>query len=198
MGNQLGFCPGPLPGSPFPRILNPLSPRLKYTDGRREIEYLDRHGFLEAIEDKEALCDASGCRCHGPILTCGHTDGPFYEPLFAQAYAAMCFHTCHCDLLPSAIGDGVPIDVGNVQVIDIKQDGNIDDEQTRLEATALGKNGCLKGKYAGWTLERYASQSCCPETQFQALTPQEAYMNYKVAPTLSELITGSVTIGICL
>lgn len=163
--------------------------------GRPELDYIDSRGALEIIEDKEALCDAAGCRCHGPSLTCGHTDGPFYEPLLAQAYANMCFHTCHCDLLPPAVGDGAVIDVGDVQVVATQQNNA---ERSNVEAVALGRSGCLKGKSAGWTLQRDAPKSCCPDTTFQAITPQEAYMNYKVAPTLSEMITGSVSIGVCL
>lgn len=132
------------------------------------------------------------------MLTCGHTDGYFYEPLLAQVYAAMCFDQCDCELAPPVVGDGELIDIGNVQIVDAEQHVGIDDEGAQLEAAALGEKGCLKGKSAGWTLEAYAAKSCCPSTAFQALTPQEAYMNYKVAPTLTELISGSVTIGLCL
>lgn len=80
---------------------------MRNRDGRLELDYIDRHGLLDVIENREALCDAAGCRCHGPATTCGHTDGHYYEPLFAQAYTEMCFHSCHCDLLPSVVGGGI-------------------------------------------------------------------------------------------
>ncbi|KAL8833910.1 MAG: hypothetical protein Q9170_004014 [Blastenia crenularia] len=119
--------------------------------GKAGLEFTDRRGFDDFIEDRAALCDAAGCRCHGPSLTCGHTDGPFYEPLFARVYAGMCFHTCYCDLLPSAVGDGAVSEIGDVEIAEAQQEhGNA---ATDLEAAVLGESGCLKGKSAGWTLQ---------------------------------------------
>ncbi|KAL8647995.1 MAG: hypothetical protein Q9210_005232, partial [Variospora velana] len=87
------------------------------------------------------------------------------------------------------------VNIGDVQVVETEPPRNTD-EESQLEAVELGERGCVKGKSAGWTLEAYAAKSCCPDTKFQALTPQEAYMKYKVAPTLSDLIAKSVTIGL--
>ncbi|KAL9017792.1 MAG: hypothetical protein Q9185_004881 [Variospora sp. 1 TL-2023] len=173
-----------------------------HRDGQRKLEYIDSQGVVEVLEDKKALCDATGCRCHGPILTCGHTDGHFYEPLFAQVYTGMCFHSCHCDSLPAAavMNGGGLVNIGDVQVVETEpRQRKHPDERSRLEAVALGERGCLRGKSAGWTLEAYAAKSCCPDTQFQALTPQEAHMKYNVAPTPSDPIAKKlVTIGLCL
>ncbi|KAL9599370.1 MAG: hypothetical protein Q9219_003903 [cf. Caloplaca sp. 3 TL-2023] len=174
---QLGFCPGPLPGPPFPASLRPLRPALVYYDGRPELAFTDSQGRRDTIENREALCDAAGCRCHGPSLTCGHTDGVFYERLFAQEYAGMCFHGCHCDIFPPEPG-----------VMAAQRHGKPDVE---LQAATLGTKGCLKNKSSGWTLKQYASKACCPGTHFQAVAPQEAYVKYNVAPN------PAVTIGVC-
>ena len=195
---QLGNCPGPLPGSPFPAFLNPLRPYIVNRGGKLELQYIDHNGYYDVIEDKESLCDAAGCRCRGPSLTCGHTDGAYYEPLFARAYAEICFHTCHCEPFPPAVDDGVIVDAGDVQVMETQRNGSADVGGYGPEAIASGKEKCLKGKHAGWTLQKYALKSCCPGTKFQAITGQEAYLNFKVAQTLGELIAGQITIGVCL
>lgn len=72
-----------------------------------ELQYRDRYGHIDVLENREALCDAAGCQCLGPSLTCGHTEGFFYEPLFARAYATMCFHVCHCEIPPPPVDDGM-------------------------------------------------------------------------------------------
>ncbi|KAL8728746.1 MAG: hypothetical protein Q9181_005247, partial [Wetmoreana brouardii] len=186
----------PLPGPPFSPILAPLSPKIVRRGPDVEFEYIDGRGYRDVLKDKAALCDAAGCRCQGPALTCGHTDGAFYNPLLAQVYAEMCFHTCHCDIMPPALGDGIPIRVGDIFVVGTRQGNYGPVNGVHSDARALGTNGCLKGEANGWTLQKYASKSCCPDTNFHALTPQEAYTNFKVAPMLKAIITGSVTIGV--
>ena len=71
-----------------------------------ELQYRGSDGRIDVLQDREALCDAAGCQCHGPSVTCGHTDGVFYEPVFSQVYGALCFHLCHCDLMPPSVDDG--------------------------------------------------------------------------------------------
>ncbi|CAL8576358.1 hypothetical protein XPA_002244 [Xanthoria parietina] len=105
--HQAAVCPGPLPGPPYPPVLEPLRPRLNERSGRVTLEFRDHHGHFDVLENREALCDAAGCHCRGASLTCGHTEGFFYEPLFARVYANMCFHVCHCDLLPPPEDYGV-------------------------------------------------------------------------------------------
>lgn len=105
--HQAAVCPGPLPGPPYPPVLEPLRPRLNERSGRVTLEFRDHHGHFDMLENREALCDAAGCQCRGASLTCGHTEGFFYEPLFARVYANMCFHVCHCDLLPPPVDYGV-------------------------------------------------------------------------------------------
>ncbi|KAL8714208.1 MAG: hypothetical protein Q9220_001937 [cf. Caloplaca sp. 1 TL-2023] len=162
------------------------TPKLLRRTGKVELEYIDREGSLDFLEDKDALCNAAGCGCDGPGLTCGHTEGFFYEPLFARVYANMCFHTCYCDVLPAADGRGVVANVGDIQIV-----------QTEQQGSRVPENSCLSNSSAGWTLESLAPRSCCPGTAFAALSTQEAYTRYKVTPTWNEIRAESVTIGIC-
>lgn len=66
------------------------------------------------------------------------------------------------------------------------------------KGTAFGFKGCLAGEATGWTLQRLAR--CCVGYTFEALTPQEAYEMYGVAPyvSASDVIASAFTIGVCL
>lgn len=55
---------------------------------------------------------------------------------------------------------------------------------------------CRAGEAAGWVFESRALKDCCPGYLFNALTAQEAYVNYGVP--ISYIIAGVISIGICL
>lgn len=71
---------------------------------------------------------------------------------------------------------------------------------SRLNPTgaAFGFQGCLAGEATGWTLQRLAK--CCVGYAFHALTAQEAYETYGVAPyvSASDVVASAFTIGVCL
>lgn len=64
--------------------------------------------------------------------------------------------------------------------------------------TAFGFQGCLAGEATGWILQRLAK--CCLGYTFHALTAQEAYETYGVAPyvSASDVVASAYTIGVCL
>ncbi len=64
------------------------------------------------------------------------------------------------------------------------------------EGTAGGFAGCLAGEAAGWTVQGVAK--CCVGYVFHALTAQEVYQTYGVAPYAGDIIAAASTIGVCL
>ena len=166
----------------------------------KSIQYIDRWGQVEYIEDMEGLCDRAGCQCVGPQIECNKVEGLFYEPAIAAEYAEICFHTCQC----LAIADTANItnttnliDLGGGTLVNLPE--NLQDAATRLnpDGAVFGHGTCLAGEAAGWTYKRLSRTACCSGFYFNALTAQEAFMIYGF-PYVSDIITGLVSIGVCL
>jgi len=101
------------------------------------------------------------------------------------------------------VSEGLEVAGGNLTVIEspeVAASGQLN-RVTRLNptGTAFGFQGCLAGEATGWTLQRLAK--CCVGYTFHALTPQEAYETYGVAPytvSASDVVASAFTIGVCL
>ena len=170
-------------------------------DGTVEsIQYIDQWGQVEYIYDVEGLCDRAGCQCVGPVVNCNKIDALFFQPAIAAEYAEHCFHTCEC----LAIADTANvtnatnmINLGDARVVNLPE--SLQNEVTRLnpDDAALEHGACLAGEAAAWTFKRLAEAACCTGYSFNALSAQEAFMIYGF-PYVSDIITGLVTIGVCL
>ncbi len=101
--------------------------------------------------------------------------------------------------MPDELGQ-VPDDVGVEDVILIGTPGRPSNVVNRLnpDGAAMGHGACLAGRAVGWTFQRFASKYCCQGYSFRELTAQEAYGNYGVAPYAGGIVTGALTIGVCL
>ncbi len=116
------------------------------------IQYLDRWGQAEYIDDMEGLCDRAGCQCVGPGIECNNVEGLFYEPILAVEYAEQYFHTCHCLAIPDTDTANVtnatnPIDLGEGRVVNLPEDlkeqplGSIQWVHTKLALRAKQQAG---------------------------------------------------------
>ena len=198
----MGDCPGFLPQDPqdYPQDIH-MHPWTVAKDGVVEsIQYVDRWGGVEYIEDVESLCDRAGCQCVGPSIECNNVEGLFYDPSIAAKYAERCFHTCQCLAIretPDVTDATRPIDLGEGGVVNLPE--SLQNRVSRLnpDGAPLGHGACLAGETSGWTFKRLAQKACCSGYSFHALSPQEAYMIYGF-PLVSEIIAGLVTVGVCL
>ena len=88
---------------------------------------------------------------------------------------------------------------GNLTIDVIGSPDRADVTITRVnqgETAQGGSAGCLAGEATGWTVQGLAR--CCAGYAFHALTAQEAYETYGVAPYASDVIAAAATIGVCL
>jgi len=113
----------------------------------------------------------------------------------------MCFHSCHC--LPAY--PGAPhvanrtsqINLGHGVILTHPENLYNLANRNNPDGAVLGHGACLAGEEAGWTFEKSAAETCCSGYSFNALTAQEAHMLFNL-PYVSDIITGLITIGICL
>lgn len=156
----------------------------------------------------EGLCYRVGCLClHGRVIGANFSD-IYYERALYDCFFTICIARCSCAVFnEQMILDhdqsvaGGPQDLvagGNLHMI--HRLGRPPNTVTRKNPTgsALGGVGCLKGEAAGWTLWKWRLTKCCHDTTFTALSAQEAYAIYGVAPFSSHIITSHVTVGVCL
>ena len=165
------------------------------------IQYIDRWGGIDYIEDNVDLCDRAGCRCDGARVVCDNDDSHnvFFVQEIHDAFARQCSRNCDCQPMPEEVAQ----DPDHVEVEDIDligTPGRPSNAVNRLnpDGAAMGHEACLAGEATGWTFQRFASKKCCQGYSFQALSAQEAYGNYGVAPYAGDIVTGVVTIGVCL
>lgn len=139
-----------------------------------------------------------------------HSKHPFASWVaIRDAFAPFCASHCSCTQIdeqrfydreqdPDLSGRPRSFVVGNFRLL--VEAGRTPNTVTRNNPTgsAVGGTACLKGEAAGWTLWNWRLTKCCPDTTFKALTGQEAYAIYGVAPFTSDVITNAVTIGVCL
>lgn len=69
-------------------------------------------------------------------------------------------------------------------------------ELAKSKQVVVGSGGCLAGEAAGWTLKHLGK--CCAGYIFNALTPEEAYDTYGLAPYVGNADASASIIGVCL
>ena len=165
------------------------------------IEYIDQWGDIDYIEDNVDLCDRAGCRCDGHRIVCDNDDSNnvFFVQAIHDAYARQCSRNCDCLAMPEEEVQGQNrVQVGDLEFIGNRGGSNNVINRLNPEGAAMGHGACLAGEAAGWTFKKFASKKCCQGYSFQALSAQEAYANYGVAPHAGDIVAGIVTIGVCL
>ncbi|KAI4122217.1 MAG: hypothetical protein LQ338_005940 [Usnochroma carphineum] len=191
----------------YPESIN-MRPAATSDDGHvLSLVYTDSWGDQQYILEMEGLCSRPGCQClHGRVI-CANFQDVFFEQALHDTFFAVCVARCSCtafyerrifDHNPSAGSETEDLVVGDLHMI--HERGRPPNTVTRNNPTgsALGGAGCLKGEAAGWTLWNWRLTKCCSDTTFKALSAQEAYALYGVAPFSSDIITSHVTIGVCL
>ncbi len=156
------------------------------------IQYLDRWGQAEYIDDMEGLCDRAGCQCVGPGIECNSV-----ASFSSRIREKHCFHTCQClALLDTADVTNAtsPIDLGEGRVVNLPED--LQRAATRLNPMGAHE-ACLAGEATGWTFKRLAGKTCCSGYSFKALSAQEVFTIYGFR-YVSDIIAGIVTLGVCL
>ena len=171
--------------------------------------YTDSWGDQQYILEMEGLCQRAGCICLQGLVRCVNFSDIFFEHAIYIAFSHLCVTRCSC----AAIDERKIFDhkddrltangpqnlaVGNYHLI--HEAGRPPNAVTRNNPTGSASGGatCLRGEAAGWTLWVWRMAKCCSDTTFEALTAQEAYALFGVAPFASDIITNHVTIGICL
>lgn len=196
-------CPGNLPLPPYPQA--PVFMKAAHIDVETQaptaLTYTDMWGEQEYIFAREGLCSRAGCRCSSGSVVCDNLDDIYFSRVLYNWYATDCFATCTCELVRSPTPQIIDLtgEGKNVSVNVIERPGGRNvNTVNRLNpgGTAGGFAGCLAGEATGWTLKGLAK--CCAGYSFHALTAQEAYETYGVAPFASDIIAAAVTIGVCI
>lgn len=80
------------------------------------IQYIDRWGDVDYIEDNVDLCDRAGCRCDGPRVVCDDDDrhNVFFVQAIHDAYARQCARNCECQPLPEELQTPSSIRIGGI------------------------------------------------------------------------------------
>lgn len=86
--------------------------------------------------------------------------------------------------------------LGDGAFVDLPEDFHNLRNRLNPDGAILGHGACLAGENTGWTFEKSAAKTCCPDYYFKALTAQEAHMLYGL-PYVSDIVAGKVTVGFC-
>lgn len=162
------------------------------------IEFLnDMYPF--EVWDLEGLCDVAGCNCQGRTFQCNNIGALFYNGVIAAHYATMCLKTCRCEVLErrTTINEARLMDHRGNSVLRLPSESNNVANRRYPDKAIVEGGDCLAGEPSGWTFQRSAADTCCKDYAFKAIAPQEARMIYGL-PLIEDMITGAVTIGVCL
>ncbi|KAL8946180.1 MAG: hypothetical protein Q9222_007393 [Ikaeria aurantiellina] len=173
------------------------------------LKYTDSYGEQQYILELEGLCSRAGCVCINNRVRCTDVRNPFFELAIYNHYHIYCASRCSCTQIaearifdraqdPVLAGEPQAFKIGNMELMGEVGRPHNTVNRNNPTGSALGGAACLKGEAAGWTLWNWRRTKCCPDTDFKPLTAQEAYSIYGVAPFSSDIITNTVTIGVCL